>query len=897
MNRFLVPARPVGREMFAAFAEARGFDQWYRPPPTGGFHQVVAGDGEGFVRWMSFTAEGGELLVCEAPLAEAVAAAFDAIDVEEALRSDDPVGVVGLAASAVRVGGPPVAREALLAHLDYADPIVRRLAGRFVWMLGADALPSVRAAAERHPDLGFALGMLEQHSFEAAAGTLDDLPTTDTFVLAERALEAALAGQLERARRAAEPLLEDQPYNHQGIYALGVASVDDNPLVAAFLLGAVAEVRRYDDEALEFPDVAERLAAVRDRPVTDAHRAAGVDVVLRFVGAWVSSSSLELSRGGALAIRGHLPELEALSTFLVARWTNEPTGLAAAAALAPGVPWFRSQLLQVLDELDPERADRERAVLIADLREGIRQSPLDERIDLAVRGFRDPVTASSELGRRASAAYARKDHDRAVAFADEALVLDPHDVAANQVRALAFTFSDRFLAAIGAYADTIAAMNRSYADPDTVLFDDPRPGMWFNRACCEARLGAREDALESLRHAVGGDEEQAAKAEADDWLAPLWDDPEFRAIVACDPEALVLAEHRTAAFAVGLLAQAIDAENRGAFAEAAELAEQAATVAARAGAVAVRAEALARRARSLAFSGHVDPALSEAELAARLAEDPAVPPQVRGDVFAQLGVVRQTREELDLARYAYLRSLEARATAGDPLLVARSELTLSALELALGDTAGPRARIERALPLLRAAVDAGAPAAVHDDLATAWVRLAMVEQAEGSFAAAVEALRRAVEGLSWMVAAGTPPLAGVVGSVVEVARQLGGVEGAHEVGVAATLLSSSGSAAEDRVRALFRELGLAVAVWRRSRNDDPTIARWFADALAGRPVPPEIEPVVRPFRTLLVELAARESTLLVTSAMAVELAATALDRTLGELGDLWAAAARASDDG
>lgn len=421
--------------------------------------------------------------------------------------------------------------------------------------------------------------------------------------------------------------------------------------------------------------------------------------------------------------------------------------------------------------------------------------------------------------------------------------------------------------------------------------------MWFNRACCEARLDRRAEALESLRHAVVGDEGQASKAEADDWLAPLWDDPEFQAIVAGDPEALVLAEHRTTAFALSPLARAIDTENRGAVAEAAELAGQAATVAARAGGVAIRAEALARRARCLAFSGHVDLALAEGELAAGVADDPDVPAWVRGEVFAQLGVVRQVREELDLARDAYLRSLEAREAADDPLLVARSELTLSALELVLGDTTAARARVDRALPVLQAAVDAGAPAAVHDDLVSAWVRRATVAQAEGSCAEAVEALRRAVEGLQRMAAAGAPPLAGLVGSVAEIARQLGAVEGAFEIGVSAAMLLSSGSAAEDRVRLSFRELGMAVGYWRRSGNDDPTIAGWLADTLAGRPVPPEVEPVVRPFRTLFVELAARESTLLVTSAMAVELAATALDRTLGDLADLWAAAARATEAG
>lgn len=862
MSAVWVPSRPVTAAEWSARAGAPT-----EVPCTGGIVRLSAGR----VSLSTFESEGVQLIVGDG---DALDGAFGAVPLRDALGAADPIRAIGLAAAGARVGDD-AGRDVLVAALVHDDPLLRRLAARFAWVLGAEALPAVLAAAERFPDVRSGAEQLALQVAEAAAGTLGDLPTTDSLVLGRRAHEAALAGQTVRARRAAEALLEQSPADTRGIFALGVALADEDPILAAFLLGAVSTARGYEDDApLEFPDAAERCAAAL-RGAGEASEGT-VDRMVSFVTAWERGSP-ELSYRGAAAVIGRVPALEPLLRFLIAAWTNDLHGLEAATRAAPGVPTFRDRWLLVLDESEPERADRERGEWLA------RFAPptgADARLDEAVRGFGAPLGPSVVLRRRAERAYAREDRDAALAFAEQALALDPDDVDAHQVRALALTFSHRYPEAIDAYAATVAAMDRAYDDPDSVVLSDPRPQMWLNRACCEVRADRRADALDSLRRAVRGDEDKAESAAEDDWLAPLWDDPEFRAIVAREPEALVLAAHRTAAHAVGVLARALDAENGGDLAEAAALALEAATAAAAAGEPAVRAEALARRGRALAFLGRIDEGLQC--LADATAFDPSVPARVRGDVYAQLGVVHQLRGAPSAARDAYLQATAEREATGDPLLVARSQLTLSALELELGQVDAASARVEAALPVLRAAVEAGAPPNVHDDLASAWIRSAAIALARRRPDDATSALERAVEGLERLAAAGAPPLGSLVDAVIALC------DAAPQVRARAEALRSGG-AAEGRVHALFRTVSTAVAGWRVAGVDDARIAGWLCDALAGRGLPPEAEGVLGPVRTLFGELAAREPTVLVSGPLGAELARDDLDGALVQLRDLFAA--------
>jgi hypothetical protein len=900
----LVPSVPVGFEALEVFAAQHGLPLRWAPPASAGLQLVAAGThGERWLRLLTFSAQGCQLLLADEPeLAAGLRVAFGAREIGELLGtpSDDPqeiVQLVGVAAALLQSGacaGQPqqqAARELLLSRLLSPDPIVRRLAGALSWTLADEAgLQALRAAAERFPDLLFAVHTLQEQLQEQAAGTLHDLPTTDTFELARRAMEAAGAGQLQRARRAAELLLEQQPWDKEGIYALGVGLSEENSLAAAFLLGAVST---------EHPDAGARAAALRDLTVTPEQREAAEQLVLRSVREWRRYGCGELCHGGALALDGALPSLQPLFTYLRGSWSSELELLEAAAKMAPGVPRIALRWLEVLEQSAPARASLALAELVARLRKGPLPTPLEQQIEAALAGDGEPITLGSLLTRQAKAAYEAKDHDRALQLAAEALEHAPGDPVALQVRALAFTFSERLEEALVAYTDALAAHDVHVSD--TLVLSDPRPQLWFNRACTHARLGRREAALEDLRHAVLGDSGFAQEALSDEWFASLWQDPELLAIAAGEPEALVLQEHRRPEHALALLGQAMDAENRGETAQSAEIAQQAALTAQRAGELPLQAEALAQRARALALCGQLEPASEAAAEAARLAEQPAVPARVRGQVFAQVGLTRQARGDLPGAREAYERSLAERRLASDAqdqTLVARSELTLAALDLTEGQAPSALERAQRALPVLEQAVASGqAEAIAYDDLVSAWLRQAQAHLQLGEPALAHQALVRSIAQGQQNGELGVQALPWMVHQLVDMAGALlqAGVPEARAAQAAARALLSSGHEEVDQIRELFRELRLALAAWRSQGRTDAEIASWISDSVLRRELPAEIassHPLAE-LGPLFVRLAARHSTLLVTGALALELLGVPgqLDRSLTDLEELWVSAA------
>jgi tetratricopeptide (TPR) repeat protein len=58
------------------------------------------------------------------------------------------------------------------------------------------------------------------------------------------------------------------------------------------------------------------------------------------------------------------------------------------------------------------------------------------------------------------------------------------------------------------------------------------PIAWFNLACCEARLGRTDDALEHLEQAIALDDRFAEQAKGDEDLESLRDDARFKKLVA-----------------------------------------------------------------------------------------------------------------------------------------------------------------------------------------------------------------------------------------------------------------------------------------------------------------------------------------------------------------------------
>jgi hypothetical protein len=405
-----------------------------------------------FARLLTFGPVGVQLLWCHPDVAQAAAEAFDARDASEALSrpSDDRLSSVRLAVAVLQAGGDrELARSVLIDAFDAADPLVRAIAGRFAWVLADRAgLDAVTAAADRHPDLAFAVDALRAHLEEVEAGTLGDTPTTDPLTLGPRAREAVASGQLERARRAAEQILEDQPYDAVAIYALGAALAPEDPVAARFLLGAAAE-KTDNDDVPELPDAPDRLAAIDgpEGPET-------VGRVLRFATAWRTYGCEDLLHGGALAIAGRSPSLEPLSAYVLSTWTDDVAALEAAAARWPAIPSIRSRLAQVTED-----GEAIRTALVADLRRGLSPTPLEAQIEAAIA--REPVTVARELAASAEAAYEAKDFARAVTLADASLADDPTAFTPNQVKALALTFSERLAEAVDAYTTGRAARRGS----------------------------------------------------------------------------------------------------------------------------------------------------------------------------------------------------------------------------------------------------------------------------------------------------------------------------------------------------------------------------------------------------------------------------------------------------
>jgi hypothetical protein len=530
----LVPARPVSIEALTAFARAQGWEGWQlRPPGWEGSVLSVWGD-DGGVALLQLPGHGVALLRCDGhdTVLEAVAEAYDTTDALALLEAPgaDPIRAVGLASAVLQLGCPSeAARARMLDGLSSDDPLVRWFSGRRCRLRG-DAGASTLADPVEH---------LERWIREQQPEARRDVLEVDPYTLAERALEAAAAGQLERARSAAEPLLEEEPDNAAGIYALGVALSHDEPLAAAFLLGAVSRVR--EGAHLRFPDASERVTALRERTAEAEAGPTCVDLVLRTVAAWRRYGRGDLAYQGSAGVCGRLRELEPLVVFLLGEGGDvEGVGdaalLEAAARAAPGVTRMASQHVEAVAAVDPAAADALMGELVARLRRGIEPTAVEARIEAALGA---PVTLREVLGRWARAAYDAGEHDVAAARAEDGLMSFPHDPLLNEVRAMALTFSDRLAEACHAYTHALDAYDRHL--DGGAMRSDPRPHLWFNRACCAARLGRREEALDDLRRAVTGDARFAARARTDDWLEGLWTDPELQAIVSQDPEALLAA--------------------------------------------------------------------------------------------------------------------------------------------------------------------------------------------------------------------------------------------------------------------------------------------------------------------------------------------------------------------
>ncbi len=844
--------------------------------------------------------------------------------------------------------GSSDAKQALFAMLRDGEDLVRWAALQAVSAnVDREVEAAVGAAAEQHADLRPAHERIRATCDAIEEGTLGDHDTDDRFELLRRAEEGAQAGKWKRVAKAMDLLLADSAWNEEGLYWRGLAhEADGEVLEALFLLGAAERellsaeaVRRAserddedeEDDGLDEDEldhdgdlVTERVAEVRAKLPELRARAADVgaeardraiDLVLRYLRTWeeqTASGSGGASYGGARALRGTIPALDGLLAFIEGRWDKDEKLLSEALRAAPDAPSVELTLAYAVMKRDEAEGEQRLVALRERLRAGVELSTEARLIEevVAARGEEHVPSEAGIVESLARSAYDAKRYDEAAALADELCLLAPDTGYGWQVRANARIFALRHEESIVAYDEAIAALDRIYergrAEGSIFFGGDARPGMYFNRGCAQAKVGRNADALASLRVAIREDEKYAAMAVEDDYLASLFDDPEFRAIVAREPRALRTAEERDPAWIKARVAKAREQQQAGDIGAALETAKRAFELAGFVEDLALQVEALAVLGRMQTFSGDMEEGLASTERAVLLADDPAVPAETRALASAQRGICLQAAERLDEAEAAYQQAFEARRAAfgeDHPVLVK----SLGAVAGVAIQRGRPAAEIEG---LITRGVDiaqrylASTPPRDHvwaeaiDDLVSLLVRRAMVRSAGGATADAVQALALALDRLEEQRAAGAVPMAAVVEQIRtmadEIVSEAPSPEVAEEAGRARSrseALLVAGPPEERRVRLVFHRLRGLVGQLRMGGVDDARIASILGDLVRGGDALPEQlrnVPVLAELRAVLATAAARESTVLVTSAMALSVAAMPgeLDRALRDLEEL-----------
>ncbi len=669
-------------------------------------------------------------------------------------------------------------------------------------------------------------------------------------------------------------------------------SVD--PEKHARLLAIRAKLEELRPRAAELG--AEDRATVRERLVERMH-------------AWQAGYEAESLHGAARALRGVFPELEGVLAFFAGSYDRNEAVLEEALTLHPDSPSVARELAYAVlkrDEAEGLRrleALRDRLRDPAPLSEG---SALLERL-VAAGGERNVPTEASILETLAKSAYDAKDYARAAALGDELVALDPDTGLGWQLRANARIFALRHEEAVVAYREAIEALERIYAKSEaegSIMFGgDPRPGMWFNLSCALAKLERRDEAIAALRTAVRGDEKYAAEAKSDDYMEFLFGDEEFEAICALDPVALRSAQERDPAWVKALVARARDEQQGGDVRRALTTAIRAAELAEALGDASLSCEALAVLGRMQVFTGDLDAGLASSERALGLAAKESVPPEVRAVAYAQRGICLQAAGRLDEAEAAYESAFEARRAAfGEkhPSLV-KSLVSIVGVALA---RERPAAEVEglitRGVDIAQDYLASEAPkdhlwAETIDDLVSLLFRRSLL-RADDASADAVAPLALALDQLEEQRAVGYVPMAAVVEQLAQHAASLANDASSQSVAQAAQAVARRaegllvGGPPEERpTRLYFRRLRAWIEELRRSGVEDARIASVLADAVRGsleeglRDVPLLVE-----LRNLLAVAAARESTVLVTSVMALSMAELPgqLDESLRQLEEL-----------
>lgn len=942
----LAPKDPLSRTELHTWLLARDFVQTSDDPVTDGVHATIwrrDDDGVLYQTWAKF---GTALLKFVGPAAEQLAAEFSSgtptRSIEQLLTTPEHPTRVELLRHTYELAGlmwidedtRAQAKPLLFARLGDDDELVRWAAVDGL-LVDEDAIAPLQQAAAKHAEMGEVLARLQDALAAQREGTLGNADTDDRWELLRRAREGAAAGQWRRVAKAMDVLLADSSWDEEAWFLRGLAHAGEGePIEALLMLGAVVEeLTPSDDDELDDDDDDEydelddeldddddeldadkqqRLATAeaelaRLRPLAEQldadARTRAVATVMSWLETWTDSSQVGPIHGAATALHGVLPELDGVLLVLLARWQHDPELIERARRALPDAPSVLLMQADALADEDPDAAAQLYADLRKQLREGAELSETARKLeDLLARapGARPP-SESSVVERLTRRSYDEQDWDRAAELADELVALDPDCAIGWQIRANAHIFALRHELAVDACSDAITNLERIHAaaDEDDTIFlgTDPRATMYFNRACVLAKLGRRELALDDLREAIRRDAQFAEDAPADDYFEALFDDPEFLAICAQDAAALVTDAERSPLAVQQWIARTREHENTGDLQAALTASERAVTLAQLIDAPDQLAEALGLNARMHLFLGEIEPALARSDESLALL-DRVEQPRVRASVWGQRGVCMQALGRLNEAEAAFAQALELRRTTlGDTHPdVVKSMVALAGLATALDAEPGEiEARVTEGIDRARRCLN-DLPerdhiwAEVIDGLVSLLVQRALL-RAHGERLDEVAApLELAVEHLEQQQIAGYTPRTSILDELHDLASTLAPKQIGNLLARIEALLLP-GPPAERRARLAFHRLRRLIQQMRLAGVQEREIANLLGDIVRGgdkldeqlRNLPALVE-----LRNLLARASARESTILVTSAMALELAGMPgrLDESLDSLEEL-----------
>ncbi|EYF02527.1 tetratricopeptide repeat protein [Chondromyces apiculatus] len=780
---------PLTRDEMDGFARGEGFAPTRDTPWTSGIRTTSWARGDDTLACITDASAGASLLAVHGPgehalaqrarkrlggqdTPEVLAEARGARDAARRVRSLMHLGFL-LHGSPDAANAEDEATALLRQRLTDADQATRWAAYRVALNLGWPSLDEAMAgAARQHEDMQPALERWKAHrQREDAARASEEAARQEAARLAGLSRLASERQWTQLLTEASAVIAGGQAFA-EGFrhHALALEGLGHLPAAITEMLAAAAVAA--DDERAVIDEALPRLTSALE-PSPEA--AEEVVNALLDVRAWLpeplrDEALVRVLRGLLTARTGAQAELTlALGAMLDKTLRAEAVEvLEQAATLAPELPeaWYtlgnaRAQLGQhalaaaafeeALKRLDPARPRAGASARAARLYAHLRRR----------------VTTAAITSALLRSTLEDRQYARALDVAEAAVARDPGSIVAWEKRALALTFLSRHEEAIQAYGDALAAIAHITAQAPPMT-GDVRGLLHFNRACEQARLGRKQEALADLREARRFSDDWGPKALHDDYFAPLWTDRDF----------LLVAHGREDSPPTRAEVEQLTRRSMGLFFsgegdEAVEAGEEAVSLAEILGDPALLSDALKALGNALTYVKGPAQGISRLERAVQLAEQ-AFPdhPDRRAEARHLLGAAHHAGGDHDAASRHYRAALAERIAAmGEGhWLLAKSHGDIARLEADQGRLTEAVASIEQGRALLRAFLDGALDAAPSGDdriealfdLTTLSSNLGRVHLDAGALAPAVSALDDAASGLASLVAAGRRPAAPLV---------------------------------------------------------------------------------------------------------------------------------------